>query len=111
MIYDPDTLLTLKQQLTDMNESCRKAAPSDGGLFIQRRTKGKDADKKKVYANVPIPKQKKSKLTERVGRYTNKRKKFIKINISNQLVSQGDIQKLSPEEVSVNDNAIYHALF
>ena len=47
MIYDPDTLLTLKQQLTDMNESCRKAAPSDGGLFIQRRTKGQDADKKK----------------------------------------------------------------
>ena len=36
MIYDPDSLLTLKQQLTDINESCRKVAPSDGGLFIQR---------------------------------------------------------------------------
>ena len=39
MICDPDTLLTLKQQLTDINESCRKVAPSDGGFFIQRRTK------------------------------------------------------------------------
>ena len=36
MIYDPDVLLTLKQQL-DINESCRKVAPSYEGLFIQRR--------------------------------------------------------------------------
>ena len=30
MIYDPYALLTLKQQLTDINESSRKVAPSDG---------------------------------------------------------------------------------
>ena len=29
------------------------------------------------------------------------------MNISNQFVSQRDIEKLSPEEVSVNDNAMY----
>ena len=37
MIYNPDALLTVKQQLTDINESCRKVAPSYEGLFIQRR--------------------------------------------------------------------------
>ena len=44
MIYDYDTLLTSKQQLTDINESSRKVAQSDGGLSIQRRTKQKDAN-------------------------------------------------------------------
>ena len=44
MIYDYDTLLTSKQQLTDINDSCRKVAQSDGGLSIQRRTKQKDAN-------------------------------------------------------------------
>ena len=44
MIYDYDTLLTSKQQLTDINESCRKVAQSDGGLSIQRRTKQKNAN-------------------------------------------------------------------
>ena len=107
MIYDPDTLLTLKQQLTDINESCRKVAPSDVGLFIRRRTKQKDDNKKSVYANLRIPKQKKSKLTGRVGRSTNNKKKFSKINISNQFISQNDIEKLPAEEVSVNDNAMY----
>ena len=64
MIYDPDTLLILKHQLMDINESCRKVTPSDGGLFIQRRTKQKETNKKSVYANFQIPKQKKSKLKE-----------------------------------------------
>ena len=59
MIYDSDTLLTSKQLLTDINESCRKVAQSNGGLSIQRLTKQKDANKKSVHANVPIPKQKK----------------------------------------------------
>ena len=62
--------------------------------------------KKSVYANLPIPKQKKSKVTERVGRSTNNRKKFSKINISNQFLSQKDIEKLSAEEVPVNDNVV-----
>ena len=107
MIYDPDTLLTLKQQLTDINESCRKVAPSDGGLFIQRQTKQKNDNKKSVYANLPIPKQKKSKLTGKVGRSTNNKKKFSKINILNQFSSQKDIEKLFAEEVSMSDNAMY----
>ena len=67
MIYYPDTLLSLKQQLTEINKSCKKVVPSEAGLFIQRRTKQKDTNKKSVYANLPIPKQKKSKLTGRVG--------------------------------------------
>ena len=87
MIHDPDTLLILKHQLTDINESCRKVAPSDGSLFIQRRTNQKDTNKKSVHANLQIPNQKKSKLKGRVGRSTNNRKKFIKINILNQFVS------------------------
>ena len=76
-------------------------------MFIRRRTKQKDDNKKSVYANLRIPKQKKSKLTGRVGRSTNNKKKFSKINISNQFISQNDIAKLPAEEVSVNDNAMY----
>ena len=41
-----------------------------------------------------------------MGRSTNNRNKFSKINISNQFVSQRNIEKLSAEEVSVNDNAM-----
>ena len=79
MIHDPDALLTLKQQLTDIIESWRKFASSERGLFIQRLTKQKDANKKSVHANLPIPKQKKSELIGRVVRSTNNRKKFSKI--------------------------------
>ena len=61
MMYDPDALLTLKQQLTDIIESCRKFAPSDEGLFIQRQTKQKDTNKKLVHVNLPIPKKKERK--------------------------------------------------
>ena len=64
--------------------------------------------KKSVYANLPIPKQKKSKLTGRVGRSTNNAKKFMKTNISNQFISQKDIEKLSAEEVSVSDIPLFN---
>ena len=45
MIYYPGTLPTLNQQLTDINKSYRKVAPSDESLFIQRQTSQKDAKK------------------------------------------------------------------
>ena len=67
MIYYPDTLPALNQQLTDINKSYRKVASSDEGLFIQRQTSQKDANKKSVYPNLPIPKQKKLKLTGKNG--------------------------------------------
>ena len=107
MIYDPHTLLTLKQQLKDINEPCRKVAQSDEGFLIQRRTKQEDDNKKSIYANLPFPKQKKSKLTGRVGRSTSNKKKFSKINILNQFISQKDIEKLTAEDVSVSDTAMY----
>ena len=37
---------TAVQQLTDINESWTKVAPSDRDLFIQRQTRQKDANKK-----------------------------------------------------------------
>ena len=78
MVYDPDTLLTIKQPLTDINKSCRKAALSDGGLLIQRQTKENDAYIKSVHANLPIPKQNKSKIMERVTRSTNYMKNSVR---------------------------------
>ena len=71
---------------------CRKVPPSDRGLFIQRRTKQNNANKKWSHANLLIPKQKKSRLTGRVGRSTNNRKIFSKVSISNRSKSQKDIE-------------------
>ena len=85
----------------------RIVAPSDGGLFIQRRTKQNNTNKKWAYANLLIPKQKKSKVPRRVGQSTNNRKKNSKISISNRFISQKDLKKFSVEEVSVNDKISY----
>ena len=100
IIYYPDALLALKQQLTEIKEACRKVALSDGGLLKQRKKKQKDANKKSVQAKLPIPKQKTPKITGKVCRSTNRREKVSKISVLNQVLSQKDREKLSFEEVS-----------
>ena len=78
-----DALLTFKQQLTDITKSCGKVAPSDGD------------------------KQNRKMLTKIVLVWVDKQtiKKFREISIPNQFTRQKDKEKLSIEEVSVNENA------
>ena len=90
----------MKQQLTEIKEACRKVALSDAGLLKQRKKTQKDANKKSVQANLPIPKQKTPKITGKVCRSTNRREKVSKISVLNQVLSQKDREKLSFEEVS-----------
>ena len=61
---DPDTLLTLKHQLMNINETCRKVAPSDRDSLVYTETnKTKQYHQKPACSNLPIPKQKKSTFT------------------------------------------------
>ena len=80
-----DALLTFKQQLTDITKSCGKVAPSDGD------------------------KQNRKMLTKIVLVWVDKQtiKKFREISIPNQFTRQKDKERLSIEEVSVNENATY----
>ena len=97
----------LKQQLTDIIESCRKVTPSDEDLFIKRQTKQKKIVKKSVRANSSISKQKNQNLPEWWVDQQTIGKKFTKKSISNEFTNQKDKKKSSVEEVPVNDCATY----
>ena len=86
---DPDTLLTLKQQLMNINETWRKVAPSDRASFIQRQIKQNNTTKNQLVLTYQFQNEKNRHVQED---WVNRNKK---ITIWNQFTSKEDIGKSS----------------
>ena len=86
---DPDTLLTLKQHLMNINETCSKVAPSDEASFIQRQIKQNNTTKNQLVLTYQFQNKINRHLQED---WVNRNKK---ITICNQFTSKEDIGKYS----------------